>query len=263
MKAIDFYRATYSQNEIDLIDTKIADYRELAKKIPENDLQVICLDILKDLNSTEKLKLHIFHPRRMTNYINKSINNNNFHNLNDSIDRDVDIVPGLTGLQRYKILSFASRTVASESNEKYKDYKSFIFITKAAHLVEDIYKILLVSVKKEKINEWKNTVETIYGHKPKLILLKGNNLDLAITARILSEEFYDKPFLYNINYWELDSLDRIRYDGFANVISEDEHATLYHLQERITIERKIKILEELKYCFEVDNFKLIKFNIEK
>ena len=112
MQVIDFYRAIYSQNEIDLIDNKISDYRELAKKIPENDLQVICLDILNYLNSNEKLKPHFFHPKRMTNYINKSLNNSNFHNLNDSINHDVNIVPELTGLQRYKILSFASRTVA-------------------------------------------------------------------------------------------------------------------------------------------------------
>ena len=31
MQVIDFYRATYSQNEIDLIDNKISDYRELDK----------------------------------------------------------------------------------------------------------------------------------------------------------------------------------------------------------------------------------------
>ena len=263
MQVIDFYRATYSQNEIDLIDNKISDYRELAKKIPENDLQVICLDILNYLNSNEKLKPHFFHPKRMTNYINKSLNNSNFHNLNDSINHDVNIVPELTGLQRYKILSFASRTVAEESNEKYKDYKSFIFITKAAHLSEEIYKILLVSVKKDKIEEWKSTVETICGNKPKLILLKGNNLDLSITARILSSEFYEKPFRYNQDYWELDSLDRIRYDGFANIMAEDEHASLYHLEERMTVNREIRILEKLKYCFEVDKFKLIKFYIEK
>ncbi len=263
MQVIDFYRATYNQNEINLIDKKISDYRELAKKIPDNDLQVICLDILNNLTQTEKLKPHIFHPKRMSNYINKSLNNQNFHNLNNSINNDLNIVPDLTGLQRYKILSFASRTVAEESNEKYKDYKSFIFITKAAHWSEEVYKILLVSVKKDKISEWKSLIETFYGLKPKLILLKGNNLDLSITAKILSNEFYDKPLRYNLDYWELDSLDRIRYDTFANIINEDEHASLYNFEERMTMAREIKILEKLKFCFEVENFNLIKFFIEK